>query len=323
MAQFRHTGHGLSALEWILIRGAEAIHWACSALAVLVIDIAALLGEALNPLLSPLLALFNPWFTQLGDAIYVVLGPLGPLPSLTALSVLTGLGSLAVFRVASNQQAIGRALDDIKANLLALKLFKDDLRVAFRCQLRLLGAVARLQWRMLPPFMVMLIPMLPLLAQMGVRHQWRPLRIGERALVELRLSEVASSELPIRMEAPSGVAVEVDGIPGGGRWVWRIRGEQPGRHVLRFHVGDEVVEKELVVGESFERVSAWRTGPRWTTQLLHPLEPPLNSAALEAIEIGYPPNPSRLHGSDYWVVYFFVISMLTALVFKGLFRVRF
>ena len=43
-----------------------------------------------------------------------------------------------VFKYTSNQRAIKRARDDIKAHLLALKLFKENTRVIFRAQGRIL-----------------------------------------------------------------------------------------------------------------------------------------------------------------------------------------
>ena len=48
---------------------------------------------------------------------------------------------------------------------------------------------------------------------------------------------------------------------------------------LKFLLGDTSIEKEVVVGERFERVSALRPGGSWTARLLHPTEPALPSAA--------------------------------------------
>ena len=78
----------------------------------------------------------------------------------SVLSILTGVLALVAFRYASNQDGIGRAKDDIKANLLALKLFKDDLRVTVLSQLRIMWAIARLQRYVLTPVILLTLPML-------------------------------------------------------------------------------------------------------------------------------------------------------------------
>ena len=44
---------------------------------------------------------------------------------------------------------------------------------------------------------------------------------------------------------------------------------------------------------------------------------------MQTIEIHYPERPSRVYGANFWVLSFFVISMLFALVFRPLFNVRF
>ena len=94
-------------------------------------------------------------------AFNIIYAPLNPLPrwcSLTLLSGVVGLLALVVVKYTSNQAAIGRVKDDIKANMLAIKLFKDEMRVMFGAQRRLIWAALRMQYRMLPPLLVMLVP---------------------------------------------------------------------------------------------------------------------------------------------------------------------
>ena len=146
----------MDAVNWVLIHGYDAVVAVWGAVKVVFVAVFHALDVILEPIFSPLLALLNPICTALGDGIYAVLGPLPPWLSLTILSAIAGLLALVVFRYTSNQKAIGRALDDIKANLLALKLYKDELRVTFQAQGRLLWAIARLQRYMLTPFLVML-----------------------------------------------------------------------------------------------------------------------------------------------------------------------
>lgn len=318
----------METLNAVLIGLADAVLWCWHGAVSLAILVGHGCDVVVEPILSPLLAFVNPISTSIVDGVFAALAPFPVWAGLTMLSVLAGLLSLGVFRLCSNQIAISRALDDIKANLLALKLYKDELRVTFLCQYRIAGAIARLQWHMFRPVAVMLIPMLPLLGQLGVRYQWRPLHPGEQAQIVMVVDESAEGReigaLAVTLEDHAAITVETPAVPGDGKLVWRIRVDKTGRHVLKFHVGDVVVEKELVVSEGFARVSPTRTKPDWTTQLLQPVERTLpRTGVIRSIRIAYPAVDSWVYGSDFWIVHLFAVSMLTALVFRPVFGVRF
>jgi hypothetical protein len=314
----------MHALNWLLIHLGNAGQWLWGAIKVFFSAVGGGLDAVLNPVLARVLAVLNPICTVIADGIYAALSSLPVWLGLTLVSAVTGVVMLIAFRYTSNQKAIGRARDDITANLLALKLFKDEISVTFRSQGRVLGALARLQWHMLRPVFIMLLPMLLLLGQMGVRYQWRPLHSGEQTLIRLHLNPAQTDAPETVLEPNPGVIVEAGPVPGGGEVVWRIRGGQPGRHTLRFRVGGATVEKELVVGDGFQRVSAERLGLRWTSQILHPAELLLPAGGtVESIEIQYAGVHSYIYGANWWILSFFVISMLFALLLKPVFKVRF
>ena len=94
------------------------------------------------------MGILNSILTALFDTVYAVLG-LGPRwLSLVLLSAVVGVIALIVVRYCSNQAAIGRVKDDIKANMLSLKLFKDELRVVLKAQARLVRAGLKMQYYM-------------------------------------------------------------------------------------------------------------------------------------------------------------------------------
>jgi hypothetical protein len=313
----------------ILIGGGNAVLWLWDAIKAGFVWLFDLLDAVLNPVLSPFLAAVNPVCTAIGDAVYAVLSPLPPWAGLTLLSAITGVVMLIAFRYLSNQTAIARAKDDIKAQLLTLKLYKDELRVTFLAQLRLAWAILRLQRYVLTPVLWMLLPMLLGLAQMGLRHQWRPLHAGELTQIHLNTGMETLDPSQVTLQPDSGVVVELgptpaQPVPPKNALVWRVRGGEPGRHTLRIDVGDRVLDKELVVSDRFERVSAVHPGHSWTDQLLHPAERRLSaSGPVDSIEILYPYVDSWISGADYWILTFFIISMATALIFKPVFKVRF
>lgn len=299
----------LTAWEWIAEHGGDAL---------------SALDRYLNPILSPVLAVLNPICAAIGDFVYAGVGLAPVWLGLTLVSIALGVAMLLAFRGLSNQAKIGRAKDDIKADLLALKLFKDDLRVMFAAQGSIAWAILRLQRYVLTPILWATPPMLLILAQMGVRYQWRPLIPGESTILRVTLDEPRARAKTVTLESNPGVASAVGPIPSERDLVWRIQAAQPGRHTLRITIDGQSLEKELVVGEVGQRVSALRPSNHWTDQLFHPCEAKLPSeSGVRSVIVEYPTSLSWFSGADFWVVTFFVISMAAALILAPIFRVRF
>src|SRR5262245_10698520 len=130
------------------------------------------------------------WFA--GRVASIALAPIAWLPgwlSATLIATATGILMLIAFKYTSNQAAIRRVRNQIKANLLALSLFKDDVRVAFAVQFGLLRSAGTLLALSLVPMLVMLAPMCLLLGQLALWFQARPLSVGEDAVVTVHVAE--------------------------------------------------------------------------------------------------------------------------------------
>ena len=79
----------------------------------------------------------------------LLLAPFMALPAqvaLIVLSVVAGVLAALAFRYTSNQDALKRVADQVRASLLAMRLFKDDLRSVFRAQLSLFTASGLRLW---------------------------------------------------------------------------------------------------------------------------------------------------------------------------------
>jgi hypothetical protein len=164
------------------------------------------------------------------------------------------------------------------------------------------------------------------LGQLSLWYQLRPLQVGEEAVITLSLNKSQPTSWPSVSLAPSS-AVEV--ITGPVRVLskrevcWNVRGVQEGTHRLDFQVGDQTAAKELAVGNGFMRVSKLRPGWHWEDILFNPWEPAFRPDSLvQAIDIDYPHRSSWTSGTDSWVIYWFVVSMVAALVFRGALKVN-
>ncbi|MCK4957981.1 MAG: hypothetical protein KAT00_01240 [Planctomycetes bacterium] len=70
-------------------------------------------------------------------------------------------------------------------------------------------------------------------------------------------------------------------------------------------------------------ISPQRPGWHWGDIMLNPREKPFGPDSLvESISIDYPERISRTSGTDWWLGYFFVASLVFALLFKPFLKVK-
>jgi hypothetical protein len=270
------------------------------------------------------LAQVAAWLSAGSSALgRILLAPLGLVPgwlSATVIAALTGVLLLALFKYTSNQRAIARVRNDINAHLLALKLFKDSARVSLRAQGRVLRGAFWLFVFAIVPMLVMVVPVALVLGQLSLWYQARPLEVGEDCVITLALSGDKQAEWPaVRMKPTNAVETNVGPVRVQSKRevCWNVKAREPGNHRLIFQVGDQAAIKELAIGDGLMRVSAERPGWDWSAILLNPGEEPFRpDQPVRSIAIDYPHRSTWTTGKDWWVVYWFAVSMVAALCFR-------
>jgi hypothetical protein len=271
------------------------------------------------------------WLNAVANALgTILLAPTAVLPgwlSATLAAAATGILLLIVFKYTSHQQAIRAVRSDIKANLLALRLFKDSPLVAVKAQGAILLGAGRLLVLALVPMLVMLVPVCLILGQLGLWYQVRPMHKGEETVITLRLSGDDDAEWPeVYLQSNAAAEVTVGPVRAQSKReiCWNIKARKDGYHRLNFQVGGQTVEKDFAVGNGLMRVSARRPEWSWEEVLRHPAESPFGpDSPVRSIEVDYPSRPSWTSGTDWWVAYWFVVSMVAALCFRRSLNVHF
>lgn len=262
-----------------------------------------------------------------------MLAPVARWPAwlvLVIVSAVSGVALAALFGRTSNQRALKAVAGRSRAQLMCMRLFKDDVKVALRCQWDLLKATGLRLWHSLPPMAVAIVPFVLVLAQLSLFFEHRPPAAGERVVVTLRAAPGRWADVEATtIQAPYGVAVETPALRDeGDRSVWwRLRIDDVPAGPLRWHVGGDLVEKSLVGGgaPALRAVSALRPGPGLWDRLLFPGEPGFpRGSAVESVEVRYPPRSTPILGFDVpWWGTFLIVSMLAAIVARPFLRVQF
>jgi uncharacterized membrane protein (DUF106 family) len=269
----------------------------------------------------------NAFMTKLFDLILGPFSTLAPVWGLLVVSVVTGIVMVVIFKYTSNQSAIRRTKDRISAYFMEIRLFKDDLGLMLDAQKRILRANLTYMKYSVMPMLVMIVPVVLILAQLGIRYASRPLRVGESVLVKARLSEGVSLEsTPISVEVGDGLGLEtpVMRLPAEHEINFRIRALGEGEHPLALLVGGDRIDTTIAVSNQVMRTYPERTKPNFMNRLLFPGQLPLPSAsAVEAMDIGFPVQSVRIFGWNVnWLVLFFIASVVAGYSLKGVFKVE-
>jgi hypothetical protein len=262
------------------------------------------------------------------DVLLLPVSRMTPWAGLILIALLTSLFMLFVYRHTSNQAGIRRTKDRIKAHLLELRLYNDNMAVSLRAQGRIL--VQNFQYLVynLKPLLVMIVPVVLILAQLNLRYGSAPLRPGEEAVVKAELAPGFDPvETDLSLEAAGAVAVETPPvrIADESEVAWRLRAKEPGPASLRLTAGGLSIVKDVAVGGTpLAKVSSRRVGRSILDQALYPGEAPLpGGSPIRSIEILYPARRLSVLGLGVnWLVGYFVLSMIFGFGLKGVFKVE-
>jgi len=274
------------------------------------------------------MSVVNLLLNGLFDALFYPFRTLNAWWGMMYISLLTGLLMLAVFRLTSNQAGIRAAKDRIKAHLLEMRLFKDNLRVSLGAQRQILAANWRYLRYSVKPLLVMIVPLVLILIQLNFWLGYEPLAAGEPAILKVRLEDgVDLLKTEVSLEAPPSVRVETPPlrIAGENEIDWRIRPQGAGLTGLTIAVSGARYEKSVRVGgAALSRLSPVRIQGRFPDTLLYPGESALPSGGpVKSIELVYaarrlPFLGLRLH----WLVAYFALSVVLGLALKRPFKVE-
>lgn len=271
----------------------------------------------------------------LAFVIRAVCAPLADGPRLLPLLIVSLIaGALASigFRYTSYQAGLKRVADSVRANLLAMRLFRDDLFVSLRAIGGLfLASFLRLLYS-LPPLVILMLPFVLLVTHLAMWYEFAPPAVWQRVALEVRVKPDAwEAAKNAELELPAGVVLV--GSPLRAQrdhtLAWTIKAVQPVEPtVLKIKIGSQTVEKAFQAGAT-TRLAAFspvRPGDSLWRELLFPLERALPSDSpvldIQIHGISAARNPVFGWNAPWWLT-FFVVSIVGALLVKPFVKVQF
>ncbi len=242
-----------------------------------------------------------------------------PLLWVAAVSFAAGLLMLVVFRYTSDQKKIRLAKDQVQAQLLAVRLFQDQLQAVLRAYGRLLRGSARYIGLMLKPTAFLVLLFAPMIVLLDPYFAWEPLRARQDFLLKVRAMDPSTLE-GLSLQLPPGVRSSAPPvhIAADQQVVWRLVADSDGVYPVSVVANGSALSKAVVVSAGLPHISATSMHGHFWQRWLEPGAIALPDASpIDSIAVGYEPREVNIWlFQANWIIVFFVISIVAALLFK-------
>jgi hypothetical protein len=251
-----------------------------------------------------------------------------PLAIVILLSVVIGLLMVVLFGYTSDQKAIGVAKDRLKAHLLAVRLYRDQIPVVMGSYGKILrgtGVYLKLAFK---PLLYVIIPITLLMVQIDRYLGQTPIAPNSPFLLTVHLSDADQRKSSLTADALNSVTLDLPSeitmtapavhVPAESEVVWRLIGSHEGKYGLKIADGGESVEKAVCIGGDLPRISTIRLRGHFWERMFSSAEPALpQNSLIESISINYPDRDIDIAGYGMnWIWLFFILSMIAGFIFK-------
>ncbi|MGH9500907.1 MAG: hypothetical protein ACRD3L_17350 [Terriglobales bacterium] len=243
-----------------------------------------------------------------------------PVVIVGLISLVIGLLMVLVFGYTSNQKAIHIAKEHLKAHLLALRLFQDQIPVVIRSYGRIFLSTGNYLQLAFKPLLFVILPLTFMVVQLDRYLGWTPMEAGQPFLVKAQISNpemlnAASLQLPQGLTTTSP-AVH---IPSENEIAWRVVAEKDGNYDVNVQASDQTLGKRVVVASGLARLSPVRLRGQFWERIFVSGEPALpQNSPIQAISVQYPSRSIAFAGVEWnWIWLFLVLSMIAGFFFKS------
>jgi hypothetical protein len=251
-----------------------------------------------------------------------------PLSIVIFVSLVIGLVMVVLFGYTSDQKAIGVAKDQLKAHLLAVRLYRDQIPVVMGSYGKILRGTGRYLKLAFMPLLYVIIPITLLMVQIDRYLGQTPIPVNTPFLLTVQLTGQTGGDpaSDIALDLPLGITMTAPPvhIAAENQIVWRLASSQAGMYELKIAAGGQSVAKSVSVGSDLPRISTIRLRGKFWERMFSSAEPSLpENSPIESISINYPDRDIDIAGYGMnWIWLFFILSMVAGFIFKELLGIQ-
>jgi uncharacterized membrane protein (DUF106 family) len=249
-----------------------------------------------------------------------------PLALVIAVSVIVGLAMVVLFGYTSDQKAIGIAKDQLKAHLLAVRLYRDQIPVVMGSYGKILRGTGRYLKLAFKPLLYVIIPITFLIVEMDRYLGQTPIPTNTPFLLTLHMtSPGASNDTVLDLPPEISMTALPLNIPAENEIVVRLVGSRKGKYEIKIPAAPgQSVTKAVCVGDGMPRISTVRLRGHFWSRMFSSAEPALpENTPFDSISINYPDRNIDIAGYGMnWIWLFFILSMVAGFIFKELLGIK-
>jgi hypothetical protein len=235
------------------------------------------------------------------------------------LSVIIGLLMVVIFRYTSDQTAIRIAKDHLKAHLLAVRLFQDQLPVVLNSYARIIAGTGKYLRLAFKPLLFIILPLTLVIVELDRYLGATPLQTGQAFLVTANAADADSlNNLSLQLPPQMSTTAPPVHIPADNEVVWRVVAATDGNYDIGIAAAGQTFSKRTVVSSRLARLSPVRLRGQFLKRIFISAEPALSDPGpVTSIALNYPSRNIYFAWMEWnWIWLFFVLSLAAGFLFK-------
>ena len=247
-----------------------------------------------------------------------------PLAIVIVVSLVVGLLMVVLFGYTSDQKAIGIAKDQLKAHLLAVRLYRDQIPVVMRSYGKILRGTGRYLKLAFKPLLYVIIPITLLIVQIDRYLGATPIPPNVPFLLTVHTGSDVLNDVTLDLPAEIAMTAPPVHVPSTNEIIWRLTGSKEGKYEMKIVAAGQSAAKVVSVGGDLPRISTVRLRGNFWERMFSSAEPALpENSPIESISINYPDRDIEVAGYGMnWIWLFFILSMVAGFVFKELLGIQ-
>ena len=247
-----------------------------------------------------------------------------PLAIVILVSLVVGLLMVVLFGYTSDQKAIGIAKDQLKAHLLAVRLYRDQIPVVMGSYGEILRGTSRYLKLAFKPLLYVIIPITLLVVQIDRYLGATPIPPNVPFLLTVHTGSDVLNDVALDLPPEIAMTAPPVHVPSTNEIIWRLTGSKEGKYEVKIVASGESAAKAVCVGRDLPRISTVRLRGHFWERMFSSAEAALpENSPIESISINYPDRNIEVAGYGMnWIWLFFILSMVAGFIFKELLGIK-
>ncbi len=248
-----------------------------------------------------------------------------PLAIVIVVSLVVGFLMVVLFGYTSDQKAIGIAKDQLKAHLLAVRLYRDQIPVVMGSYGKILRGTGRYLKLAFKPLLYVIIPITLLIVQIDRYLGATPVPPNTPFLLTVHTTGGdAMNDVAVDFPAEITMTAPPVHIPSTNELVWRLAASKEGKYEVKIAAAGQAAVKAVCVGNDLPRISTVRLRGHFWERMFSSAEPALpENSPIDSISINYPDRNVEVAGYGMnWIWLFFILSMVAGFIFKEVLGIK-